>query len=202
RTDLPGLKTPADGRYGFAPLTMPTLAPGQADPTASANMGSQHLSDIRKLLLPAPVGASTDHSLPGATGWVSESASLALLHSDAATEDFATDGWRHTAGTAWKTPDGAETKIYLMQFIDDSAAGDANDAFTEFDSGSSSSAKTLTAPGNTAVQYSTVRQGSTNTWYGEAAIGDTEFLIEYTAPVTVGLAPFEQEVDLQAELLQ
>jgi hypothetical protein len=201
RTDLPGLSTQADGRYDFAPLKLPTLAPGQSDPMTGPNSGSQHISDIRKLLLPAPVGASKDASLPGATGWVSESDSLALLHAGSV-QDFATDGWRHTAATAWKTPDGADTKIYLMQFIDDSAAGDAGEVFVAFDSGASDTVKTLTAPGNASVQYSTVRKGSTNTWYGEAQTGDTEFLIEYTAPASVGLAPFEQEVDLQVELLQ
>src|SRR6266702_4529433 len=30
RTKLPGLKTASDGRYTFAPLRLPTLAPGQA----------------------------------------------------------------------------------------------------------------------------------------------------------------------------
>ena len=54
RTDLPGLKTPSDGRYVFAPLSLPTLAPGQLPPGDLANTGEQHMADIRKLLLPAP----------------------------------------------------------------------------------------------------------------------------------------------------
>ena len=58
-TDLPGLKTPSDRRYVFAPLSLPTLAPGQLPPGDLANTGEQHMADIRKLLLPAPQGAVT-----------------------------------------------------------------------------------------------------------------------------------------------
>jgi hypothetical protein len=197
RTDLPGLATAADGRYIFAPLTLPSLAPGQADPTASANAGGQHLSDIRKLLLPAPAGATADHALPGASGWVSQSATLKEIGSGTAS-DLAKDGWRHTAGTAWKTPDGADTKIYLLQFIDDAAARDAQNGISAFNTGDT---EPLSAPDSVGVQYSTVKHGATTTWYGATTIGDTEFLIVYTAPSSVGITPFKQEVDLQVEML-
>src|SRR6185437_1020159 len=58
RTDLPGLKTADDGRYVFAPLNLPSLAPGQLAPGDASNTGGQHLADIRKLLLAAPQGAT------------------------------------------------------------------------------------------------------------------------------------------------
>jgi hypothetical protein len=203
RTDLPGLATAPDGRYVFAPLDLPSLAPGQADPTNTANLGAQHLSDIRKLLLPAPQNAVADHALPGATGWVSRSATLTLLGSPTDAQTFATDGWRHTAGVAWKTPDGAETKIYLMQFIDGSAASDASTALDAFGTVTDSTdTHGITAPGSTAVVYTVVKNGATNTWYGSAVVADTELLLVYTAPTSVGRAPFEQEADLQVELLQ
>ena len=202
RTDLPGLQTAADGRYDFAPLAMPSLAPGQSDPLSQGNAGFQHLSDIRKLLLPAPVGATKDASLPGASGWVSESASVAVTGDSSGTTDFAADGWRHTAGAAWKTPDGADTKIYLLQFIDDASCADASSAFTNFGGNLDAATQTLNVLGKTAVAYTTVKKGSTTTRSGYATVGDTVFLIVYTSPSSVGLAPFEQEVDLQAELLQ
>lgn len=202
RTDLPGLATAADGRYTFAPLSLPTLAPGQADPTASANAGGQHLADIRKLLLPAPEGAVADQSLPGATGWVSLADTLTLLGgSSQSKKQFATDGWRHTAGVAWKTPDGADTKIYLVQFIDSQADSDASSALDLF-GGAQGTPQTFNGPGTSTVTYTKTVSGSTVTWYGEVQVLDTELLIEFKAPNTVGIAPFEQEADLQVELLQ
>ena len=202
RTDLPGLATAADGRYTFAPLSLPTLAPGQADPTASANAGGQHVADIRKLLLPAPEGAVADHSLPGATGWVSFADTVTLLGGTSQSKkQLGTDGWRHTAGVAWKTPDGADTKIYLVQFIDSQADSDASSALDLF-GGAGGSSQTFNGPGTSTVTYTKMVSGSTITWYGEVQVLDTELLIEFTAPNTVGIAPFEQETDLQVELLR
>jgi hypothetical protein len=202
RTELPGLKTASDGRYDFAPLVLPTLAPGQSDPNQSSNLGAQHISDIRKLLLSPPRGAVPDHSLPGTTGWVSRSATLALLGNEQAAEQLNTDGWRHTAGIAWKTPDGAETKIWLVQFIDSSAATDASVAFSSFNGGSTATPTTIAIADASAADYVRVVKGSTATWYGQVAVDDTEFLLEFTAPTTVGITPFKQELDLQVELLQ
>lgn len=202
RTDIPGLATAADGRYDFAPLTLPALAPGQADPNNTANEGGQHLSDIRELLLPAPEGATRDAALPGAAGWVSESATLALVGANSSAEDLATYGWRHTAGVSWKTPDGAATKIYLLQFIDAIEAGNAAGGFTAFGGLDWSAPKDFDVDGVTPVSYEESVHGGTTTWYGEAQVRDTEFLIVYQAPDSVGVAPFEQEADLQVELLQ
>ena len=202
RTQLPGLKTASDGRYTFAPLVLPTLAPGQSDPNSSANLGEQHISDIRKLLLPAPKGAVLDHSLPGATGWVSRAATLALLDNSMAAEQLNTDGWRHTAGVAWKTPDGAETKIWLVQFIDSSAESDAGAAFSAFGGGSLEAVQTVTIANDSTATYVRVVKGSTASWYGQVSADDAELLLEFTAPVSVGITPFKQELDLQTELLQ
>jgi hypothetical protein len=203
RTHLPGLATAADGRYTFAPLTLPTLAPGQAAPGSDANVGEQHISDIRKLLLSPPVGATADRSLPGTSGWFSRAATLKLLADPQADEQLRTDGWRHTAAIAWKTPDGAETKIWLLQFIDSPAAGDAAQVINTF-AGQSLNADPaiMTVNQLMSVDYKRVVSGPTATWYGLAQVHDIEFLIEYTAPASIGLAPFEQEADLQTELLE
>ena len=203
RTDLPGLQTSADGRYIFAPLTLPTLAPGQAAPGADGNRGQQHLSDIRKLLLSPPEGATADRSLPGTSGWVSRAATVQLLDNPQASYQLQTDGWRHTAGIAWKTPDGADTKIWLIQFIDADAGADAYQELNAFEGGVLGvNAASVNVNSLTSVSYSRVVKGATATWYGVAQIHDVGFLIQYTAPVSVGLAPFEQEIDLQTELLQ
>ncbi|MFE4479322.1 MULTISPECIES: hypothetical protein [Streptomycetaceae] len=52
RTDLPGLATASDGRYTFAPLTLPPLPAGQEAPDDKGK--SPHHADLRYLLLPAP----------------------------------------------------------------------------------------------------------------------------------------------------
>ncbi|MFF2617321.1 hypothetical protein [Kitasatospora sp. NPDC058046] len=52
RTDLPGLATASDGRYTFAPLTLPPLPAGQEAPDDKGK--SPHHADLRHLLLPAP----------------------------------------------------------------------------------------------------------------------------------------------------
>ncbi|HTJ71854.1 MAG TPA: hypothetical protein VL551_30210 [Actinospica sp.] len=204
RTDLPGLATAPDGRYTFAPLTLPTLAPGQAAPTGTANAGQQHVSDIRKLLLAAPVGATADRSLPGTSGWVSRTSTVQLLANANGSEQLDTDGWRHTAGVAWKTPDGADTKIWLLQFIDGSAASDAYSAVVDtFDNDAVGlNSATITVNPSTEVTYNRVVKGATATYYGVAQVDDIDFVIVYTAPASIGLAPFTQEVDLQSELLQ
>lgn len=56
RTDIPGLATPNDGRYAFAPLTLPPLPPGKPAPSVAAG-GTRHFADLRQLVLPAPKGA-------------------------------------------------------------------------------------------------------------------------------------------------
>ncbi|MGW7586595.1 hypothetical protein ACWGKU_04520 [Kitasatospora sp. NPDC054768] len=52
RTDLPGLATASDGRYTFAPLTLPPLPAGKNAPDDKGK--SLHHADLRHLLLPAP----------------------------------------------------------------------------------------------------------------------------------------------------
>ncbi|MFE7589601.1 hypothetical protein ACFU6K_09375 [Kitasatospora sp. NPDC057512] len=52
RTDLPGLATASDGRYTFAPLTLPPLPAGKEAPDDKGK--SPHHADLRYLLLPAP----------------------------------------------------------------------------------------------------------------------------------------------------
>ncbi|WP_441251043.1 hypothetical protein [Kitasatospora sp. McL0602] len=58
RADLPGLGTPNDGRYSFAPLVLPPLPSGKPRPDSVADR-AHHFADLRGLLLPAPKGATS-----------------------------------------------------------------------------------------------------------------------------------------------
>ena len=200
RTDLPGLQTASDGRYVFAPLTLPTLAAGQDVP--SADPAGQHLADIRKLLLSAPQGAVPDHALPLTDGWLSKSDSLKLTSADSAQMDFGQYGWRHTAAESWKTTDGAETKIYLLQFSSQANASTAETTLAQMTGLPVGAPTTTLAFDDQILTYFKVAHGSTNTWYGIASVHDTVLEIVYTAPSSVGVAPFQQEFSLQTEQLE
>ena len=65
RTDLPGLKTPSDHRYTFAPLRLPTLPPGAAGPNEQDPAAGNQTHDADLL------NQFADHGLRhvAATGW-------------------------------------------------------------------------------------------------------------------------------------
>jgi len=122
RTDLPGLKTPSDQRYSFPPLKLPALPPGADGPNEqnTTNGEQTHAADLRKLLLPAPVGAKLDLSYPGTTGWYSPTAYAAKFDDTSnLLAEFADSGLRHIAATAWTGPDGTRTEIYLLAYRSD-----------------------------------------------------------------------------------
>lgn len=122
RTDLPGLKTPSDHRYTFAPLRLPTLPSGAAGPNEQdpADGNQTHAADLRRLLLTGPVGAKPDPSYPGLSGWYSPTAYAAKFSGgDDLRKQFADYGLRHIAATAWTGPDGTRTEIYLLAYRSD-----------------------------------------------------------------------------------
>jgi len=205
RTEIPGLATAADGRYVFPPLVLPTLAPGEPAPGDSVNNpGGQHLADIRKLLLPKPHGAVANKSLPGSTGWLPES-TLAAMTNASIPEELSEYGLRHTAAAGWKTPDGASTAIYLLQFPDNDAAATGGAQFTKelntLPHGAAIASFNPTGTSITANYYTLTSHGKT-TRYSYFTSGDTLVLITFSAPATVSITPFEQEIQLQTELLQ
>ena len=122
RTDLPGLKTPSDHRYSFAPLRLPPLPSGAAGPNEqNPPDGNQtHAADLRRLLLPTPVGAKPDPAYPGLSGWYSPTAYAAKFSNSADLQaQFADHALRHIAATAWTGPDGTRTEIYLLAYQSD-----------------------------------------------------------------------------------
>lgn len=126
RTKIPGLRTPGDGRLTFPPYALPKLPAGRPRPLADANHGGRHYVDVRSLLLPAPLTAVTDKSVPGPTGWVPTRTFTDLYNADKdkdaymvreREEELVQDGLRHIAARAWTTPDGTRTEVYLLQFL-------------------------------------------------------------------------------------
>ncbi|MDH6137398.1 hypothetical protein P3T37_006830 [Kitasatospora sp. MAA4] len=152
RTDLPGLATPNDGRYTFAPLTLPPLPSGRSAPAADP-LEHRHYADLRRLLLPPPRGAVTPtlpvapSSSPSSAPASSPSASSAPAASQP-TAHWATCGdftkldanpvlltvivtenaCRAAATQVWTAADGTRTELWLQSF---GSEEEADQYFTE-----------------------------------------------------------------------
>ncbi|MEU3448645.1 hypothetical protein AB0H29_15690 [Streptomyces thermolilacinus] len=117
RHEVPGLATRADGRWEYPRLSLPALPVDVPRPYSEGNNGQLHHADLRKLLLPAPTGATADKKLTG--GWVPVDQYLAEYEKGEraklkqALADLAV---RHVAARGWTMPDGTSTRIYLLQF--------------------------------------------------------------------------------------
>ncbi|MFF4630365.1 hypothetical protein [Streptomyces griseorubiginosus] len=124
RTDVPGLATESDGRWDYPALTKPPLPSGSPGPFVDTNKTGSHYADLRRLVLPAPHGATLDKGLAGRDGWLSTTSFLARYDEkddrDELAQKFTDYGLRHIAARGWTTPDGTRTAVYLLQF--DSAA--------------------------------------------------------------------------------
>ncbi|MET9436254.1 hypothetical protein [Streptomyces sp. NPDC006551] len=117
RTDVPGLATESDGRWAYPRLSLPALPAGVPRPFTDGNDGEIHHADLRKLLLPAPAGATADPKLDG--GWVSVDQYLSLYGEDHRTElkqTLADSALRHIAARGWTMPDGTATQVHLLRF--------------------------------------------------------------------------------------
>ncbi|MFH8474536.1 hypothetical protein [Streptomyces sp. NPDC018000] len=117
RTDVPGLATESDGRWDYPELSLPALPAGSPRPFSDGNVGEIHHADLRRLLLPAPAGATVDKKLDG--GWVSTEQYLSEYvkskRSDIA-HTLKDSAPRHVTARGWTMPDGTSTRIYLVQF--------------------------------------------------------------------------------------
>ncbi|WP_166021763.1 hypothetical protein [Streptomyces chilikensis] len=120
RTDVPGLATATDGRWGYPTLVRPPLPEGSPGPLAEDNTAGAHHADLRKLLLPAPEGAEADEELAGdRNGWLRTKTFLAEFGEDDREEVgqlLVDNGLRHIAARGWTMPDGTRTKIFLLHF--------------------------------------------------------------------------------------
>ena len=215
RTDLPGLKTPADARYTFPALKLPALPPKEQGPneTGAATGTAVHFADLRQLLLPAPVGARADTSLPGAGGWYPTASYLAGFSNRAILGGTLSEyGLRHIAATGWTMPDGTRTAIYLLGFRSPSSAQavytyDSTDS-TLLEAAAVTADRTADAyPGFEGIAQVSFAQDAAGPRQQAVRLafldeGDTEALVVLSNPRSVPLVDFEQVAVLQNEMLQ
>ncbi|WP_329117974.1 hypothetical protein [Streptomyces sp. NBC_01353] len=117
RHEVPGLATESDGRWEYPKLSLPALPADAPRPYSDGNLGEVHHADLRKLLLPAPVGATPDPKLNG--GWVTVDQYLSQYRQDDRAElkdALKESALRHVAARGWTTPDGTTTRVHLLRF--------------------------------------------------------------------------------------
>ncbi|MFB6631189.1 hypothetical protein ACFCWY_14915 [Streptomyces sp. NPDC056362] len=215
RTDVPGLATASDGRWEYPRLTLPALPQGAPRPYTDGNDGEIHHADLRKLLLPAPVGATADPKLNG--GWAGADSYPALLkESDrgAVKAYLADSALRHVAARGWTTPDGTTTRIHLLRFSSVAFAEDLKDEVTrEVFQGDRLPVGVESAKIDTSVQDIDVSDlsvyayqeekpyGAEQTRWAYIQAGDTLAVVTQTRKSGTLTVPFQQTVALQAQLL-
>ncbi|MFI1400116.1 hypothetical protein [Streptomyces sp. NPDC020681] len=218
RTDVPGLATESDGRWDYPSLTLPALPAGSPRPYTIGNEYEIHHADLRKLLLPAPAGATPDKKLNG--GWVTSAQYVSEYgkdHRSALQQALADFAVRHIAARGWVMPDGTTCRVYLLQFNSADMAGQFKSA--EIGTGLSPDALLMSAPGESAIDegwesetpadgqsalslYTEVKPfGPEHTRHAYIAAGDTMALIVQSKKGTAAAVPFHQTVVLQNQLL-
>ncbi|MEV6145460.1 hypothetical protein [Streptomyces sp. NPDC051992] len=216
RTDVPGLATESDGRWDYPQLSLPALPAGSPRPYSDGNVAEIHHADLRRLLLPAPVGATVDKKLDG--GWVSTEQYLSEYAKDSRSDVAQTlkdAAPRHVAARGWTMPDGTSTRIYLVQFNStafaqhfmDSTSGSGSEVplvgapETVLDEGWSGAGKVL---GTSSYVYDEAKPyGEARVRQGYVVAGDTLALVVQSRKgkeSTPGV-PFHQTVILQNQLL-
>lgn len=219
RTDVPGLATESDGRWDYPELVRPPLPAGSPAPFADDNPAGAHHADLRKLLLPAPAGATVDKELAGdENGWLKKKAFLAAFEKDGR-EDLSqllTDnGLRHITARGWTMPDGTRTEIHLLHFntaeqleagVWDSVATYGEPGFlpagTEaWQADENWPAKAALADVPLLAYVEDKPYGDEQSRHAYLNAGDTLAVITQTRKGTVPAIPFQQTVVLQSQLL-
>ncbi|MFF1915633.1 hypothetical protein ACFVYE_29395 [Streptomyces sp. NPDC058239] len=216
RTDVPGLATESDGRWDYPELGLPALSAGSPRPFSDGNVAEIHYADLRRLLLPAPAGATVDKKLDG--GWVSTEQYLSEYvkgeRSDI-TQILKDSAPRHVAARGWTMPDGTSTRIYLVQFNSTAFA----QYFMDSVSGSGSGVPLVGAPetvldegwsgggkveGTASYAYDEAKPyGEAQVRQGYLVAGDTLALVVQSRKGEEGTrsVPFRQTLILQNQLL-
>ena len=215
RTDVPGLATENDGRWEYPKLSLPALPQDVPRPYTDGNEGEVHYADLRKLLLPAPAGATVDPKLNG--GWVSVDEYLSQYDKDAAValkQALDESALRHIAARGWTTPDGTTTRIHLLRFKSVAFAEDFKD--NALDAGSSDghfpngvgsaviddSTLDIRVPFNVLYGFEETKPyGPEQTRWVHIQAGDTLALITQSRKGEALTVPFQQTVALQNQLL-
>jgi hypothetical protein len=215
RHEVPGLATESDGRWEYPRLTLPALPEGSPRPYTEGNAGELHHADLRKLLLPAPAGATIDRKLSG--GWVPVDQYLAEYTADerpALKQALSDLALRHVAARGWSMPDGTVTRVYLLRFGSGAFTRALQDETLAFGGSSGSAlvngakmeddpAWTLPDGADTSsyVFRETAPYGPEQTRQAYVVAGDTLGLVVQTRKGTAAQVPFHQAVVLQNQLL-
>ncbi|MFJ6848985.1 hypothetical protein ACIQM3_00385 [Streptomyces sp. NPDC091271] len=217
RTDVPGLATRDDGRWDYPALSLPALPAGAPRPFTDFNTAEVHHADLRRLLLPAPAGATVDKELDG--GWVDIARYVAEYGKDdraALTEQLENSAPRHIAARGWTMPDGTSSRVYLLQFNSVAYSTEFQDNLfdngslplplagmdePDFDEGWSATAG---AEFTAAHAYTEPEpHGAEQVRHSYVLAGDTLALVVHTRKGEAGTeaVPFHQTVVLQDQLL-
>ncbi|MEU2433464.1 hypothetical protein ABZ611_28920 [Streptomyces sp. NPDC007861] len=216
RTDVPGLATENDGRWDYPKLSLPALPKDTPWPFSGGSPEEIHHTDLRRLLLPAPAGATVDKKLTG--GWATpqqysaEYGKEKRAELELALKDY---GLRHIAARGWTMPDGTTSRVYLLRF---DSAGTA-EAFKDDEIGigaqpgvplegtdtlalDSAWSSTGQAPfTSTYVFAESAPVGAEQTRQAYVIAGDTLALIVQSRKEEAAAVPFHQTVALQNQLL-
>ncbi|MFD7321838.1 hypothetical protein ACFV9D_12280 [Streptomyces sp. NPDC059875] len=215
RTDVPGLATESDGRWAYPKISLPALPVGVPRPFTEGNTGEIHHADLRKLLLPAPAGATPDPKLNGS--WVSVDQFLSQYRKDDRVKlsvPLAESALRHIAARGWTMPDGTTTRIHLLRFnsvaFAEAFKDDALEAGTvdgplldgvegvqidgEFPSD-------IRVPFTVPYAFVELPQNADQTRWAYIQAGDTLALITQSRKGEALTVPFQQTVALQNQLL-
>ncbi|MFJ9022440.1 hypothetical protein ACIRPU_21100 [Streptomyces sp. NPDC102259] len=220
RTDVPGLATESDGRWAYPEITVPPLPSGSPRPFDTKNWAQSHYADLRALLLPAPEGATDDKTLRGADGWLPTKDFLTVFEAKEDRDDVGqllTDyGLRHIAARGWTTPDGTDTRVYLLQFDTGTVADKLYGELTtygaplhavrgateaEFDDEYPTAAD-FDSMSVMRYSYDEVKPyGAEHLRQAYLRAGDVVALVLQSRKGTAAAVPFQQTVTLQSQLL-
>ncbi|MFC8510645.1 hypothetical protein ACFU3J_11160 [Streptomyces sp. NPDC057411] len=215
RTDVPGLATESDGRWAYPKLSLPALPEGSPRPFTVGNDTETHHTDPRRLLLPAPAGATVDPKLDGA--WVGVDQYLALYPKNRRAElrqAIDDSALRNIVARAWTMPDGTKSAVYLLRFKSVGFSEDFKD--NAIDAGSAEVvpldgvqyvetdplAEDVRVP-DTALYAVAEKKpyGPEQTRWAYIQAGDTLALVVQSREGETAHVPFRQTVTLQNQLL-
>ncbi|MFI8999094.1 hypothetical protein [Streptomyces sp. NPDC053541] len=215
RTDVPGLATASDGRWTYPKLSLPPLPEGSPRPFTVGNEGEVHHADLRRLLLPAPAGATVDPKLDGA--WVSVDQYVSLYTKadrPKLKQAIADSALRHVTARSWTMPDGTKSAVYLLRFksvafsedFKDEAVNAGTPATALLEGMQSFDAEALGNEARVAntAQYAMAEKepyGAEQTRWAYIQAGDTLALIVQSRKGGAAAVPFQQTVTLQNQLL-
>ncbi|MFE2559058.1 hypothetical protein ACFXGT_24135 [Streptomyces sp. NPDC059352] len=217
RNEVPGLATESDGRWEYPVLSLPALPADRPRPFTEGNDGEVHHADVRRLLLPAPAGATVDAKLNG--GFVSTDAYLSLYGKEFRGElkrTLADSTLRHIAARGWTTPDGTRTSIHLLRFSSVAYAESYKDTALQADGADGPKALPDGVEGTVMENFAddvhvpdtslyAFREkkpyGPEQTRWAYVQAGDTLALITQTRKGEPLAVPFQQTVTLQNQLL-